>query len=378
VAPVATLVRISLPGRDEYDRPIPEPVYGDQLQPKSTSLAHLLSDRAGADVHEETVAEASVELRWRTSQFEYPDGVTVALRTPEVLVSQLGYGQIDAAASLTLRHAPSLVGVGLVDRIPVAELEARADPDDRDEDGISGRLNRVWDPEVQERRAGRFGWKAHQPSLRTQIAAAFVADMGITSRLFPNQPCTQAQARCLAEPHGEDASGVEISEDLLELVVFFNASLGVPERRKPHDPLVLQGGEVFQRLGCAACHTPHLRTGLDPDAPHLSEQDVWPYTDTMLHDLGAGLADGSEARAQDSPADTRGPATTSEWRTAPLWGIGLALAVDASVGFLHDGRARTVEEAILWHGGEAASSRGEFVRASVEERRALVAFVRSL
>jgi CxxC motif-containing protein (DUF1111 family) len=204
--------------------------------------------------------------------------------------------------------------------------------------------------------------------VRAQVAAAFVSDMGITSPLFPAQPCTDAQTRCLEVPHGNDQTGHEISAELLELVAFFNASIGVPDRRAPEDPRVVRGGELFAAVGCGGCHAPHFVTDDDPRYPHLSRQAIAPYTDLLLHDLGEALSDGREAFE----------ASGSEWRTAPLWGVGLALEVDDGAGFLHDARARSVEEAILWHGGEAVRSRDGFAALDVADREAVLAFVRSL
>ncbi len=367
---VATLVRVSLPGKDAHGGPIPDPIYGAQIQPRSTSLAHQLADRAGAEQYrgDGPVAEADTRIRWKVQPFTYPDGASIELRAPEVVLSNLGYGDIDPHARTGLRHAPSLAGVGLLELVSQADIDARVDPDDRDGDGISGRINVVWDPEVAAMRPGRFGLKANQPSVRVQVAAAFAGDMGISSALFPEQPCTSAQPRCNEEPTGNDAEGHEISAELLDLVVFFNMSMGVPERRKPDLPLVERGREVFGQIGCESCHAPHLRTGSDPRYPHLSDQDIAPFTDLLLHDMGEGLADGREDYE----------ATGSEWRTAPLWAVGLAQNIDAEVGFLHDGRARTLEEAVLWHGGEAASSRDGFARLNVGDRRAVLAFLRSL
>jgi len=258
--------------------------------------------------------------------------------------------------------------MGLLELIAIEDLERLADPEDADGNGISGRLNRVWDPAQQRERPGRFGWKANQPSVRVQVAAAFNGDMGITSPVYPGQPCTSEQKACLAEPTGNDADGFELPEDLLDLVVFFNMSIGVIERRKHNHEMVLRGRELFLTAGCADCHTPHYVTGADPKYPHLSEQDIWPYTDLLLHDMGAALADGREDFL----------ATGSEWRTPPLWGVGLARAMGEHVGLLHDGRARSVEEAILWHAGEAVPSRERFAAFDADGRRALVAFVRSL
>lgn len=367
---VATLVRLSQPGRDVHGGPIPDPVYGGQLQPRSTSLAFQLRDRPGAESYVERgpAAEADVRIVWTVSRFEYTDGTSVELRAPRLELTNLGYGPLHPETRTALRHAPSLAGVGLLELVEEADVLALTDPEDRDGDGISGRLNVVWDPERRAMRPGRFGLKANQASLRVQIAAAFAGDMGITSALFPEQPCTEAQPRCVDEPTGDEPGGHEISEELLDLVVFFNRSIAVHERRKPSDPLVLNGAQRFHDLGCASCHTPRFRTGVDAASPHLSEQEIAPYTDLLIHDMGAGLADGREDFL----------ASGSEWRTAPLWGVGLARALDDSVGFLHDGRARTVEEAILWHDGEGAASRDGFARLAVEEREAVLAFVRSL
>lgn len=367
---IATLVRVSLPGQDAHGGPVPDPVYGTQIQPRSTSVAHQLADRPGAEAYRDDgpVAEAETRIRWKAQSFTYPDGATTELRRPELMLSNLGYGDLDPHARLGLRHAPPLAGVGLLELVPQADLDALADPDDRDGDGISGRVNVVWDPETSTTRPGRFGLKANQPSVRVQVAAAFAGDMGISSALFPEQPCTSAQERCNEEPTGNDVDGYEVSPELLDLVVFFNLSMGIPERRKAEDPLVLRGREAFHELGCEACHTPHFRTGDDPRYPHLSGQDIWPFSDLLLHDMGEALADGREDYE----------ATGSEWRTAPLWGAGLAHGIDGEVGYLHDGRARTLEEAVLWHGGEAIASRDGFARLAVEERRAVLAFLRSL
>ncbi len=367
---LATLVRISLPGQDIHGGPLPDPVYGTQLQPQSTSLAHQLRGKAGTEHldNDGPPPEARTRLHWTRSTFTYPDGQVTELRRPEIMVDQLGYGDLHREARLGVRHAPAIAGVGLLDLIPQSSIDRLADPEDVDGDGISGRINQVWDPESQTRRPGRFGLKANQPNVRVQVAAALAGDLGVASPIFPNQPCTSAQVSCLEAPHGIDADGFEISAELLDRMVFFNMSIGVPTRRKPDDPEVERGRELFHEVSCAACHAPHFRTGTDAAYPHLSNQDIWPYTDLLLHDMGEALADG------------RGDflATGAEWRTAPLWGAGLARAMHEQVGFLHDGRARTVEEAVLWHGGEAEQSRASFAALTGPDRRALLAFVRSL
>ncbi len=368
--PLAALVRLSLPGRGPHGGPIPEPVYGAQLQPQSTSLHHQLRGKPGAEAYRDQgpPPEGQVVIRWTPVPFAYPDGQTVELRSPQLELRDLGYGALHPDTRLGLRHAPSMAGVGLLELVDQADLDRIADPDDRDADGISGRVNMVWDPESKTPRPGRFGLKANQPSVRVQVAAALHGDMGISSPVFPQQPCTAQQSRCLDAPTGNDANGHEISEELLQLMVLFNMSIGVPARRKPDHPMVVRGQALFGDAGCAGCHTPHFVTGSDPSYPHLSNQDIWPYTDLLLHDMGPGLADDREDHL----------ASGSEWRTPPLWSAGLARAMHDPVGFLHDGRARSLEEAILWHDAEARSSRDRFAALAVDDRRALVAFVRSL
>lgn len=367
---LATLVRLSRPGEGPHGGPLPDPVYGGQLQPQSTSLRHQLREHPMADAlgPGAVVAEAHPRVEWDVRSVVLGDGTPVELRAPELRLEQLGYGPLHPDTLPTLRHAPSLAGIGLLATIEAVDLERLADPEDRDGDGISGRINWVWDPEVEAMRPGRFGLKANQASVKTQVAAALHNDMGLSNPVFPGQPCTERQPECLAAPHGNDGDGLEVSAALLDTMVFFSMLVGVVERRRPGDPSVEKGGALFVRLGCDGCHVPHFKTGNDPGFPHLSGQDIWPYTDLLLHDMGPELADG---RADFD-------ASGKEWRTAPLWGVGLARAMHARVGFLHDGRARTVEEAILWHGGEAKESRERFAALGEDDRRALLSFVRSL
>lgn len=364
----ATLVRLSRPGRGPHGEPVPDPIYGAQLQPQSTALSHQLRGHPGADEYEGVPPEANVRISWSPRPFEYPDGSRLELRVAEVAFDRFGYGPLGSDTRSSLRHTPSLVGMGLLELIEQSDLDQLADPDDRDGDGISGRVNYVWDPETKTTRPGRFGLKANQPSVRVQVAGALAGDMGLSSPVFPQQPCTAQQTRCLAAPTGNDVDGFEVPESNLASMVFFTMSIGVPARRRAEDPLVLRGQALFETAGCADCHTPHQVTGTHERYPHLSEQDIWPYSDLLLHDMGPQLADGRE----DFLASGR------EWRTPPLWGAGLARAMHARVGFLHDGRARTIEEAIVWHDGEARVSRVRFTELAAQDRRALVAFVRSL
>lgn len=366
----ATVVRLSLPGFDRILGVVPEPTYGAQLQVQSTDLAHQLrAVFAGQEVAASAILpEGTAGARWVKTPFTYPDGRSVVLRRPELTIEGLGYGPLDNHVQIGLRHTPPLFGVGLLERIPEADLLVAADPDDRDGDGISGRPNRAWDPEREALRLGRFGLKANQPSLRVQVAAALRDDQGITNPIFPHEVCTEAQPECGRAPSGAGEDGYEISAALLSVLLDFVESIGVPARRKPDDPVVRRGREGFYRAGCPACHVPRFVTGLDATRPHLSRQEIWPYTDLLLHDMGEDLADGR--------ADYL--ASGSEWRTPPLWGVGLARSISQETGLLHDGRARTVEEAILWHGGEARPSKERFLSMSREDRESLLAFVRSL
>jgi CxxC motif-containing protein (DUF1111 family) len=302
------------------------------------------------------------------STHAYPDGTRVELRRPELRLEKLGYGPLPAAARLSLRNAPPLHGMGLLDALPGADLLARADPEDADGDGISGRPNRVWDPVRERYGPGRFGWKASEASLRSQIAAALRNDMGLSNPVRPEQPCTAEQIDCLRTPHGEGDDGFEVPDALLGLIEGYQASIGVPPRRRADAPEVVRGRGLFREVGCAGCHVPRWTTGEVPERPWLSNQVIWPYTDLLLHDMGPRLADG---RA-DFDASGR------EWRTPPLWGLGWAAELHRRGGFLHDGRARTAEEAVLWHGGEAEASRARFEALDADDRAALLAFLESL
>lgn len=363
-------LRLSIPGFDPVHGVIAEPMYGDQLQSQSVALSHQLRAHIDKDsVKKEVPPEGYVFINWHKKTFTYPDGQTANLRKPEIDIQNLGYGEMHPDTLMGIRNAPPIHGVGLLELIKQADIDKNADPEDNNKDGISGRINTVWDFEKNQPTPGRFGLKANKASVRFQVAAALQGDMGITSSVFPTQPCTEKQTLCNATIDGNDKqTGIEISDKLLALMVNFNFNIGVPERRKPNHPMVLQGRELFYLAQCNACHTPSYVTGTDEAFPHLSQQEIWPYTDLLLHDMGEGLADGRPDYL----------ASGSEWRTAPLWSVGLSQAVNGSKNFLHDGRARNIEEAILWHGGEAQNSTDYFVNLSKDQRLALMAFVRSL
>jgi CxxC motif-containing protein (DUF1111 family) len=264
-----------------------------------------------------------------------------------------------------------MIGLGLLEAVPAADILALADPEDRDGDGISGRANIVWSAEHYQPMLGRFGLKAGIATIERQTAEAFASDIGISTPLLRAGAgdCTPAQAACLAARHGDgDVRGTEIDAIGLELVTFYSRNLGVPARRGIDDPRVLRGRQVFQATGCTSCHRPGFVTHRLRDQPAQSFQVIWPYTDMLLHDMGADLADNRP----------EGRASGQEWRTPPLWGVGLTRQVSGQSTFLHDGRARSLLEAVLWHGGEAAPHRARVIAMEAGDRAALIAFLESL
>jgi CxxC motif-containing protein (DUF1111 family) len=256
------------------------------------------------------------------------------------------------------RIAPSLFGWGLLEAIPAATLQSMADPLDRNGDGISGRLPVGRDAVTGAHRTGRFGWQASEPSLHQQVAKALLDDMGITTDVYPGADGADGAAA------GPDSS-VELPAHHLRHLVRYVAHLAAPNRRHLDRADVRRGELVFIQSGCASCHVPAIMTGPHPE-PALSEQLVWPYSDLLLHDMGPGLADAG------------GGLDAREWRTPPLWGLGLMLERYPQRGLLHDGRARTLMDAIRWHGGEALPSRERVLALPPRDRDALLAFLRSL
>lgn len=362
-------LRLSIPGQNEFGGPLPEPTYGDQLQAQSTALAHQLRHLKMDYGPKEVKPEARVEVSWQASTFRYPDGQEVNLRKPSITLKNLGYGEMHPQTLTSLRNAPPILGVGLIEAIPQTQIDALADPDDQDRNGISGKVNQVWDFEANTTRPGRFGLKANQVSVRAQTAGALHGDMGIANPVFPEQPCTENQPTCLNQITGADTpDGLEITEELLTLMVNFTRNLAVPLRRQPEAESVQAGRHLFYQTGCVACHHPSFTTGEVKDFAHLSGQTIWPYSDFLLHDMGEDLADGRPDYL----------ANGNEWRTPPLWGIGLSKKVNGGQNFLHDGRARTIEEAILWHGGEAESVKQSFIALPAQKRQQLLEFVKDL
>jgi CxxC motif-containing protein (DUF1111 family) len=257
-----------------------------------------------------------------------------------------------------------MIGVGLLENVPEADIDALTDPGDADGDGVSGRARRVTDPATGQEALGRFGWTAAMPTIEGQSTAAFANDIGITSSIVPAQPCTAAQEECLA---ARDGGVPEVDDAKVDRVVFYSRTLAVPARRDVGDDDDLDGQLAFEEAGCASCHTSQLTTG-PSDLEPLDGQVIRPYTDLLLHDMGPGLAD-------DLPEPGTEP---GEWRTPPLWGIGLVETVNGHTRFLHDGRARSIEEAILWHGGEAQGARDRFMQLPASRRGQVLSFLESL
>ena len=341
------LLRLSIPGPDG---PVNEPAYGDQLQDRS-----ILG----------VPPEGRIVIEYREEPGTYPDGAEYSLRRPAYNIEDLAFGPLHPGVMVSPRIAPANIGMGLLEAIPEEIILAQADPDDADNDGMSGRANYVWDLRNGKPSLGRFGWKANQPTVEQQVVGAFLGDIGITSALLPEQNCPEAQDECAQAPNGGEP---ELTEDRLDKVTIYTQTLAVPAMRNTEDEQVKQGARLFVQSQCSACHTPRYETGDTHPLEPMRGQVIYPYTDLLLHDMGEGLAD----HRPD------GLATGSEWRTPPLWGIGLVETVNGHTFFLHDGRARNLEEAILWHGGEAADSRDKFKGLTLEERNALIKFLGSL
>jgi CxxC motif-containing protein (DUF1111 family) len=360
------LVRLSVPAATEEEKDriaahsvnsIPDPTYGGQLQDFSI---------------QGFPAEGKLKIGYTERPVTLADGEVASLRVPDYSLTDLAYGPASPDIMISPRVAPPMIGLGLLEAVPEDQILAGADPDDADQDGISGKPNRVWSREHNKAMLGRFGWKAGVPTIAQQTAEAFAGDIGLATTMmpYPSGDCTEKQKACLDAPNGNSPKyqNVEVGDELFRLVTFYSQNLAVPARRKPDDPQVLKGKQVFYQIGCASCHRPKFVTGDVPGQPHLSHQLIWPYTDMLLHDMGEGLADGRP----------EGAATGSEWRTPPLWGVGLTETVSGHTLFLHDGRARNLTEAILWHGGEAQGPRDRFAELPRTDRDALLAFVNSL
>ena len=344
------LLRLSIPGRGEHGANVPEPNYGGQL-----------NEHAILGVPSEGIGRVS----YTEIKGVYGDGTPYSLRKPSYSITDTNYGELHPQTMISPRVANAMIGLGLLDAVPAETILAFADATDENQDGISGRPNYVWNHRTQQKEIGRFGWKANEPNVEQQVAGAFLGDIGITTPIFPNEECTPVQKECATAIHGGTP---EVPEEKFQMLVTYSRSIGVPARRKVNDPIVMRGETLFEKANCSACHIPSMKTGAWKEFPELENQDIRPYTDLLLHDMGEGLAD----HRPDLEATGR------EWRTAPLWGIGLVEQVNDHTYFLHDGRARNFAEAILWHGGEAEASKEAFRNMNQQDREAVVTFLESL
>lgn len=402
----------------------PDPIYGSQLQTfaiQSFSGAGVetgLAQYNGAINGDQLLGEAYSFIEYNEVSGRFDDGTAYSLRQPVTQIRDFSYGPVAATVQFSPRLAPSVFGSGLLDAIPAENIIALADPNDSDNDGISGVVSSP-DPNAPER-IGRFGYKAQSTSVLQQVVNAYQGDMGLTTSFRLEENCTSEQLACIHSAQQEIREGdtPDVSDLVLAQVEFYNRTLGVPARRgfdpqnQIWEPEVVAGRQQFMTAGCANCHTPRQVTGtaqgsvlgelsltdLTPDAAPiamLSNQQIYPYTDLLLHDMGGSCSITRETEAGLSCqtgeecmlvqrcsglADglNQSNASGSEWRTPPLWGLGLVQTVNTSATFLHDGRARSIAEAILWHGGEAQASQAAFVAMSATERQQLLRFLRSL
>jgi len=415
------VLKIFLPGSPSGD-----PIYGGQLQTFGVATTDGLSSFGGSlptpssPVGAGALGEGFAFITYEPVSGSYPDGSTYQLRRPVYKVRDLSYGNLQQGVVLAPRVANSVSGMGLLEAIPEEDILLKEDPEDSDGDMVSGRANMIADVISGDLRLGRFGHKAANPSILQQLAEAYREDMGITNSLFPEENCTENQVACTTEAASEaDAAsgGTDITDLELALVEFYVRHLAVPRRRGFADgsfrPEILAGRRLFFQANCTSCHTPRQRTGALPSSvlgnvnlnqleggtetlTAVSNTVIYPYTDLLLHDMGGECAPAVQERADGSSCDggqdclwvqrcngladgrPDGLAGGSEWRTAPLWGAGLAKTVNPNAGFLHDGRARTLEEAILWHGGEAEVAKQSFMNFSASERSQLISFLESL
>ncbi|MEM9322793.1 MAG: di-heme oxidoredictase family protein [Pseudomonadota bacterium] len=418
-------LRVGL-GNDADNNAIPDAIYGTQLQ--TFGLASFIGNDPTAGLSSfgggatEAIGEGFGFIEYETIAGTYDDGTPYELRLPTYKVRELSYGDFSAGVQLSPRIAQQMIGLGLLGAIPEADILANEDLNDADGDGISGRANQSFDPTTGQTAVGRYGHKASSASVLQQSADAYRGDLGVTSSVAPEESCGTNQASCtqaaLLEPD-QFPGDVDVSDLELAFVEFYSRLLAVPDRRgydaatESWDPQIVEGRTLFFESGCQGCHTQTFTTGvgegsvlgdidlnqLVPDAAPidvLTGQVIYPYTDLLLHDMGGSCqavtrenADGSACPAGDNCtyvlrcdglADGRpdGLASGTEWRTPPLWGLGLVQVVTPAATFLHDGRARTIEEAVLWHGGEAEATRNAVLAMPASERAALYAFLESL
>lgn len=372
------LIRLAMPATTDEQRQqlqnsliekVAHPMYGGQLQ-----------DRGIQGVP----AEARIAVQWTDKTVTFTDGHVETLRAPTFNLTKPGYGPFDDELMVSPRVALPMIGLGLLEQIPDEDIKKQAIDNNNNSD-ISGKFNWVMDPQTGKHALGRFGWKAGQTKLLTQNQSAFNEDMGLTSNIRPHESCMPTQTACVKATTGADEQGdgrppVEVNDEVAKFVEFYTRNLAVPHRRNADDKLVLAGKKRFYDMGCQSCHTPRYQLPKTDD-DHLEQhgQVIYPYTDLLLHDMGDDLADRTIAgKLPPKDAQVEFLANSYEWRTPALWGIGLAQTVDPQATFLHDGRARTLMEAVLWHGGEAQEQQKKVLNLDKQGRAELNAFLKSL
>ncbi len=340
------LFRISLPGQDVHGAPLPVPGFGLQLQ-----------DQAIFGLR----PEVNMQISYNDIPVTYPDGTVTTLRNPKYNILN-PYMPLPSDYNLSPRMAPPVFGVGLLENIPEKTIFSFQDPEDKNGDGITGKANYIFDSTTNKNILGRFGFKANASTIIFQVATAYQQDMGVTSYVQP-QESSGGQ-----EQDDKKMDDPELPDSIVNAVAYYVKTLAVPARRNVNDPDNKRGEQLFNQVNCTGCHRPTLTTGVDINLPQISNQRIHPYTDMLVHDMGPGLADGR--------ADYL--ASGSEWRTTPLWGVGLFEKTNGIPFYLHDGRARTLEEAILWHDGEAKNSKEMFMNLDKSERDKIIKFLKSL
>ena len=367
ILPLSLVVRL---GSKDANITGVDPIYGGQIQPRA--ISYRLTDAAmiKKSPYTDNVGEAWLDKSYDKISGSFADGELYQLFKPSYQLTKLAYGELAPHIGLSVRLAPNIFGMGLLNAIKTADLLSQEDINDSDGNGISAKYNRVPNVITGDIEVGRFGFKAKQPNLHQQVAAAFRDDIGITNTSFPDESCTKTQMACnyAAEYGGHSLADLEIPDNRLDFTVTFNELLGVPPARNLKNKTVQAGRKLFYQLQCQQCHRPSYVTDENYPVKALAKQTIWPYTDLALHDMGDGLADG----VHEFNASGR------EWRTAPLWGIGLQKYKTGQQRFLHDGRARTISEAILWHGGEAGPAKQAYVALNKQQRDALVKFVKAI
>tara|TARA_Y100001954_G_scaffold75683_1_gene82994 strand:- start:3322 stop:4725 length:1404 start_codon:yes stop_codon:yes gene_type:complete len=320
---------------------------------------------------EDVLEEAQISIEYEFMNVAYDDGTIVQLKKPKVIIDKLNYGDLEPNTSSSIRIAQVMIGLGLIENIAEEDILKLQDIDDSNSDGISGKANVTWDMQESKFKIGRFGWKASQPTVLQQTADAFYHDMGLSNKFYPNASnCTETQLDCNNSVSGnsEIYDNFEVSNDQLDLVTFYSSQLGVPAARNQKKADVIAGKKIFYEVGCNSCHVERHITRSDGPFENLNNQIISPYSDFLLHDMGDGLSD------QVPEFEAEG----NEWRTPPLWGIGLTKIVSGRESYLHDGRAESLEEAILWHGGESLESKNKFKNLDINQRNQLLKFISSL